>query len=284
MATGKVTGGSVERGTIRPWHGRGGGRAGALLWRAVATAALAGTGLLATTGCTAYRSAQDVPVESSELAAGPISVRVQNFAGDVRIVSSSDVDRPRVAIRTRETQDIGPEPSEVIEVTASASTRVGLVLDVVVVAPAQYVDKVAADLEIVVPALVNTEVRTTAGRVDVVGGTGSATISVGGERGGGGSIVVRARDALQEDMTLATTEGDVTLVVPPGSGGELDLSSLAGRSDVRAGSTPARNVRTSAGRWTGTLGNGRNTVSMRSGKGDLAMIVIPDAEKYSPPR
>ncbi|MCA9277891.1 MAG: hypothetical protein H6815_03795 [Phycisphaeraceae bacterium] len=240
---------------------------------------------IALTGCSTMPSWQEskiVPIEGEE-AAGPISVRVDNVAGDVRVRTSRDITRPVVNVRPRATGDIGrSDPESLVTMSAHSSTSQGLVLQIVAVAEPGYENLVAADIDVWVPALVDIQVRTSAGRVQAVGATGAVDIEVGTSSTPGGSIDVRAADELVESVRLITTDGNIHLAMPPGSTGAIELTSLDGNAEVRAASSPVSRVTASKGRWSGIIAQGRNAIQATTNEGNVRVIVMPDPVSYMP--
>lgn len=229
-----------------------------------------------------WQDAKVVPIDGDE-AAGPTSVRVDNVGGDVRVRASSDVQRPVVNVRARATGDIGGrDPESIVQLSAYSSTSQGLVLQVVAVAEPGYETKVAADIDIWVPALVDIQVRTSAGKVVAIGPSGAIDIEVGSASTPGGNIDVRASDELVETARLMTTDGNIHLAIPPGSTGIVDLRAIEGSADVRASSSPVSRVKASEGRWSGTIAQGKNAISAISNMGHVQIVVMKHPTSHAP--
>jgi len=130
----------------------------------------------------------------------------------------------------------------------------------------------SADLFVVTPRCDGVRVQA-AGDVLLVGVGGA--IEVENERG---AVDVRTARPVAEPVALITGAGNVYLQIPPESVAEFDLQAPQGRARFRSMLAPLVAATYTPHRVIGVLNDGDNPVLLRSGDGDVAVIVIENPE------
>lgn len=138
-----------------------------------------------------------------------------------------------------------------------------------------------ADLVLRVPNCEGLRVVNADGPVLLVGVGGAITVDNGRSSQPGGRIELRTNRALRDPMALVTTEGRVSVVVTERSRGDIDLYTADGHADLTARRGAFENVRPGRGRWRGVWNGGDNPLLVRSGRGEVRLVVTDDPERYT---
>jgi hypothetical protein len=244
--------------------------------------ALSMCGVLLVGGC--HRSAAvKVPIEGltipREYAA---SIEVKNWRGNVQVYASDKYKAPEVFARVHPLDKTAPrntnELRKMVLVRAVSSEEGGKrVLRVTGDSTQNPPGPVSLDLHIRIPRAWGVHVTNAGGEVELVGIGGPISVENGGPGKDGGEIQVRTGIPMKDAVTLTTTNGDVVYQIGPGSTGAIDLQANNGLTAVDSDAANVDNTVYQPDRWLGTLDHGNNPIVMRSGKGDVRIVVVENA-------
>ncbi len=127
------------------------------------------------------------------------------------------------------------------------------------------------DLRVTLPRVDGARVRNSGGVVELVGVGGALQIESGDH------IVVRTDRALDEPVALVTERGNVYLQSPPGTRGRIELESEEGDVEISSAES-IQDVLVRPGMYHGVLNGGVNPILIRTGKGDVRLLVREDVE------
>lgn len=194
------------------------------------------------------------PAEATARAAKPIadapitealSVVVQNGFGSVLVREDADEDRPQIRVR-RMDDAAALGPSEGFTAVLVDGT---LNVD----CPDQGGPM---SVEIVVHSLSSVTVRNSGGIVSVIGASGAIDVTNGTAERAGDAITVNTRHQLRSGISLGTDRGAVTLSLPSGSAGMLNVRGQPMRVNVNARNENLSQVRLGEGTFTGIVNEG----------------------------
>jgi hypothetical protein len=212
-------------------------------------------------------------------------LEVTNWNGNIQIIANERFTQPEVRAQVRAQNESAPsffdELRKTVTVRAVSLEESGARVLRVTAAPAGFDSPaVACDLQIKVPKISGVVVTNSGGGVEVVGISGSVAIHNGGPGKVGGDVEIRTGKAMTQDVSVITSEGRVHYQVGPGSTGKIEINSTEGMPfvDAKIGSLDSINYQ--GDKWRGSLGNGRNIVSLRTHKGDARMLVLENAGQY----
>lgn len=243
--------------------------------------------VLMASGCMRATRPQVVPIAGIKLPPQyAATVEVENFNGSVHVYADRSVEMAEVKSRVRPTSKNAPKAGELEEavvVTATASIEGSeRLLRVSGKAADEPAKDVAIDLYIRVPKVIATRVRNAGGQVELVrvGGTVAVENGAGGKTGG--DVQLRTGEAMTETSTMTTTSGKVLWQVGPGSSGKFDLVSDTGQAMFTCRLGEVSGVVPDYNHYRGTLNNGKNAVTLRSGNGAVQALVIENAGTNGP--
>lgn len=180
----------------------------------------------------------------------PLNVVVNNGFGSVVVRESTDEDRPQV--RVRRMDDVALlGPQEGFTATLTDGT---LNVD----CPDQGGPM---NVEIVVHSLANVTVRNSGGIVSIVNVSGAVDVANGTAERTGDAITVSTKHMLTSPVSLGTDRGAVTLSLPSGSAGQLNVRGQPMRVNVFARNENLTQVRLGEGTYTAVANDG--TAEMR---------------------
>lgn len=189
--------------------------------------------------------------------AAPMAVDVRNQLGTVRII----VD-PRATETVVETLPVRTAPRAVR--AADIATADGVrTLRVVVQVPEGEPEW--TDVVIRTASVRGVTIRNTEGNIEVDGVEGSIDIQSGEPlRTTGGGIYVRMAAPLTTPITIATTRGDVRVMAPAASAGQVTLESSAGSVSLMGRKVESAGVVSAPRSWRGTINGGTQPVRISS--------------------
>ncbi len=231
----------------------------------------------------------DVAVTGAAVEPGtPTAVDVNNWNGSVRVLTGSRYKQAEVRAKVRRTQsgspgrrDIAKASSITAETTVSDGRAILVVRSTTTLADPQ---EGKAELTICLPACAGVLVRNAGGIVDLRGVGGAVTVENGFNGGPGGRVELRTDEPMTQPVALVTSDGPVHYQVGPSSTGRFDLQADDGMVEFLAKGGSVRTEVVDPDRWIGTLNDGENPVVLRSGRGTVGAMVIPDARAYRPSR
>lgn len=210
---------------------------------------------------------------------------IENESGDIIVRVIPNLTGPRVEATVRwrdgESVDLRGLPPGRVDV-AIAEDAPGFGVLVVRSRLNEGLPEGATTLLVVeVPACFGVAVRNSGGAVVLNGVSGAITVENGVLNRPGGRIEVRAGDPLVDPVALVTTEGRVTLLMPPGGRAALDLASEDADAIFNADSGSVEGARITHNTYTGTWNGGTNTVMLRTGSGRVRVQVEENPTGYS---
>jgi hypothetical protein len=127
-------------------------------------------------------------------------------------------------------------------------------------------------LTIRVPACDGVVIRTTDGKVNVIGAVGPVDITTEATPGNKAPIVYRGRDARTEPALVTTNAGSILFEFGPGTQATFDLETIDGEASLDADSGDLRVGTLRPGVWSGVLNGGGATVRLQTGDGPVRAV------------
>ncbi|MBL8876086.1 MAG: hypothetical protein JNM86_09860 [Phycisphaerae bacterium] len=243
----------------------------------VLTVALAGLLSLVQIGCSS-RSAP-VPISGVEVLehTPTIAVDVENVRGAVLIRVNNKLTAPRIVANA------GTQTGEPVEnyqggkwVTAQITETDGrAVLSVRNTVHENESDR-WVQVAIEVPSCDGLRIKNSDGAIDVRGVNGAITIENGGAGRPGGYIYVATGKPATSPISLTTPNGDIDLILPTDSTGNIELTSGNGRlAAIVAWTGQVTNSVIKPGQYSGLLNWGTNPIRAKTGEGEVRLHVGP---------
>ena len=232
--------------------------------------------ITSTTGCSTRAKPDLQPLEL----VGPVSVRVESFAGDVTIRTSAEparvtVDREALHATNRSTDAV--TALETIQWTTDIDQgERGPQLVVRVTSSSKESHLLRGHVTVQVPTIDGIFVRTRRGDVLIDETTGPVDV-----RTSDGWIELLSNQPLRDPISLFTNDGDVNVRLAPGTCGTLDLHADHGISQVRvkSGQLVVRG-HSSEELFNGILNDGKNPIIIRTTDGSIRFIVKPNPKLH----
>lgn len=132
------------------------------------------------------------------------------------------------------------------------------------------------------PSIGDVTVRNHGGYVHVSGASGAIDIR-NGVGGPGGNVRVRTDAAIDRDITMQTTEGQVTLSIPPSAKGTIEVSAPRGEPTIDARTVALESFRPMPAErvWLAVLNGGENRIFLRSERGNARLNIVKEPLKTS---
>jgi hypothetical protein len=229
------------------------------------------------------RVAADEPVTRA-VAPGERTLVLRGYAGNVRLEGTPDDGTAQLTFTKRGRGDDQSEAQNAlggIDIGESGNAQ-QYVYDIT----ARREARTSVDVGGTVPARTALRVQVGSGTVALTGITGRLEIDhVNGDvyaAGAGADVIATTRNGsitvgmaqLPDTATvrLRTSNGDITLALPPDAGTQVEAETDAGAVRTRLAFEPARLRATGAGtRFTGQIGEGGAQVELRTENGDIAI-------------
>jgi hypothetical protein len=123
------------------------------------------------------------------------------------------------------------------------------------------------------PSCDGIRVRNSGGEVRLLGISGEVTVENGYKGGEGGGITVSTNRRLADAVSLRTTKGVISLMIPTNSQGRLDLNTPKGSPEVNVRGDGLDNVKKTLTGFAATLNNGVKPWTLLSAEGDIRVEV-----------
>lgn len=233
--------------------------------RGVAMASLLGMAVLLPilSGCHASSQRQIAIAGADQPAAAAYSVDVVNTAGGVVVMVDPTLDKPVVQARLR---GQGAADGHVQAMIEGASLMVRRTSDSQV--------NTLVDVTVWVPATSRVSVRTEQGKVSLNGVGGLVMVSVGELTGVGGAIDLRTLTPLRDGVSLTTTQGSVSAMLPALSSGRVELQTASGQVFIRSTRGELTDGQSGPGFYTGTLNDPGPEIALLTGDGVVTLEVL----------
>lgn len=206
-----------------------------------------------------------------------IGLDVENVRGAVLINVNPKIPAPRVVAYagTRRGQPAENRSADKW-VTASITESDGRAVLAVRSVPYDGVDDLWVQVAIEVPSCDGLRVRNSDGTVDARGVNGAITIENGGAGRPGGYIYVAPGKPTSSPITITSSSGDIELVLPTDSTGNVELISANGKlAAIVAWTGQITNSVIKPGSYTGILNWGTNPIRLKTGEGEVRMHIGP---------
>lgn len=226
-----------------------------------------------------------VEIQGPSLAeADSVAIDITNEAGTVVVTAEEWRTEPEVTARVRWARGKHGFGDDNLPGTATATSEItdgrGVLrvdADLADGAP----DDARIDVVVRLPACDGIWVRNAGGTVILKGIGGAMTVENGLNGRGGGRIEIRTNRPVIDPVALLTTDGRITMVITPESRAQLDLASETEPALFSTAYGSTADVRTSHRTWQGIYNGGDNLLRMRSGDGEVRVIVHEDPEMFS---
>jgi len=137
-------------------------------------------------------------------------------------------------------------------------------------------DDLWVQIAIEVPSCDGLRVKNSDGTVDARGVNGAITIVNGGAGRPGGYVYVATGKPNSSPISITTSTGDIELVLPTDSTGNVELLSGDGRlAAIVAWTGQVTNSAIKPGVYTGILNWGTNPIRLKTGEGEVRMHIGP---------
>ena len=262
--------------------------------------------LISTTGCkrmggvkarlVAKQLAHSVPINGQPITVGQFTaVDVENPWGDVIIDANSKHEYAMVEFRVRkerwarfEMARAGIEFDPVGEwfygeyiTPEDTLNQVGTL----VIRPSDLtIDgfRPPVDIKISIPRCDGARVRSTRGKIQITGVSGTVDIENGDDNTPGGEIVIRTSDSTLEEIAAISSQGDVYVVTTPNNAGRFDIRAPFGDAFFRSRYGYMDEVMPEKTRWTGVWNDGSNAIDLQADRGDAGVFVVENPARFKP--
>ncbi len=242
-----------------------------------------GLGAILTLGACGRGAKVSVPIDGPPITLGTSpAIDVDNVHGSVRVIVDRSVRAPTVKATIKRSGRGGPSRAEAEQsttVTAESSEQDGRpILRVASATTWEPRDAVAVALTIRLPDCGGVLVRNSGGSVALRGVGGAVQVENGHDGLPGGRIEVRTGAPLTDPVALVTTDGGIAYQVAPGSTGAFDLVSEDGVCRWIVEGASMTNFVAGTSRSSATINGGANPIVIRTGKGNVLVMVREGAE------
>lgn len=243
----------------------------------VLSIALAGVFALVQVGCGSHSA--PVPISGVEILehTPTIAVDVENIRGAVLLRVNNKLTAPRIVANAG---TLTGEPVENFQggkwVTAQFTETDGRAVLTVRNTPQENQSERWVQVAIEVPSCDGVRVKNSDGAIDIRGANGTITVENGGAGRPGGYIYVATGKPATSPISLTTANGDIDLILPTDSTGNIELTSANGRlAAIVAWTGQVNNSVIKPGQYSGLLNWGTNPIRAKTGEGEVRLHVGP---------
>jgi hypothetical protein len=246
--------------------------------KALASTALAGL-LLAATGCS-VPTTHDLRVSKANSVSRldrPLMVDIENFRGSVEVEVIPTLTQPTLRAWVLD------ESSQFMRLTDDATVKSWYAAEVVAVQGKPVLRVMttrdaktkpsSVRLLIQTPTCEGIRVRNSGGNVVLRNVGGEITVENGYKGGEGGDIRIETTRRIAEAVSLRTTMGDISILVPTSSQGRLEVNTPKGEPQVNVRADGLESVKKTLTTFSASLNGGTKTWSMLSASGDVKVEV-----------
>ncbi len=240
----------------------------------------------------AARMREPEPTKNRVIVQGPritarslAAVDIVNARGPVRVVVDPYLTRPTVDARP--IPDVASDQEEIDRLrevmVVSAESSIDTWRNVLRVRAAYQTsgEKARIELTIRIPSCGGVLIRNAEGNVDLIGVTGDINVHSGVlNQAPGGNITIATEQQMKGPIKLATTSGNIDIVMPGNSSGDYIVSSLDGRVHMQllAGKVERAIIQTS--RWTGVINGGDHLCQVETMKGNVRIRMADEPVEF----
>lgn len=245
---------------------------------ALATVTIAGL-LLAATGCS-VPTTHDLRVAKAGSVSRidrPLMVDIENFRGSVEVEVIPGLTQPTLRAWVLD------ESNQFMRLTDDATVKSWYAAEVVAVQGKPVLRIMttrdaktkpsSVRMLIQTPTCEGIRVRNSGGNVVLRNVGGEITVENGYKGGEGGDITIHTTRRIAEPMTLRTTTGDISILVPTSSQGRLEVNTPKGAPQVNVRGDGLEMVKSSLTAFGATLNGGTKIWSMLSADGNIKVEV-----------
>jgi len=251
---------------------------------------LAGAGLLlcAVSACNTTKKAETAISAPTDGWDSPAAVDIENFHGSVTIIVDPTLTQIEPIFKARAslwvTDAVRKQAVESVKFQTRTQDQDGrAVLSIKTSSKWGDPTEVWADITLKMPRCDGVRIFNRGGAVRLVGISGAAQIDNGAFAGTSGPIEIRTEADMLDPVALVTNNGSVVYQVGPGSTGAFTLDSETGSESFDSDVISPSMVHSNGKVTTATVGSAENAVLLRSAKGDVYVVFMKDAERYTNP-
>ena len=242
-----------------------------------------------------FREYRSIPVEitgDAPAVGAPVAVDIHNHAGSVIVEVDDRLTAPEVKANLIRPKDLGshtiPREDAADTVTATYETATGpgvpgnaATLRIKCRLVGDYPTDSAIALRVRIPRCDGLSIVNNAGPIVIIGTDGAVTAQSGVTTGFGGRIEFRTSHPLRDPVALITTQGRISAVIDPEGAGRFELATEDGQASFGSAYGIQTDVSPGMRSYRGVWNGGQNPFVARSARGDVSVLVKPDAEMYS---
>lgn len=216
----------------------------------------------------------------------PVGLDIENFHGNVRIVVDPTLDAVKPVIKKRVSwmvdQFIREEAQAAISVRSRTVEQDGRSV-ITIRTSTKWVEpeKTWVNLTLYVPRCDGVRIWNRGGKVTLEGVSGAIQVENVSYAGSDAPIEVRTDAAIIDPVMLVTDSGTVAYQVGPGSAGQFTLDSEEGIETLECPILRPDQIHSDGKVTTASINGGDNQVLLRSGKGDVIVLVMTDPMGYT---
>ncbi len=207
------------------------------------------------------------------------AVDVVNARGPVRIIVDPNLLRPTVDARPL--PDFAASVDDIDALHEGMAVTAESIIDTwrnVLRVRAAYLntgENARIELTVRIPSCGGVLIRNADGNVELIGVTGDINVHSGVlNQAPGGNISIITERKMEGPLKLATTSGDIDLIMPPTSTGDFEVSSMDGRVTMQLEGGQVSGVKTASTRWTGLINQGIHFCQVETMKGNVRIRMV----------
>lgn len=205
----------------------------------------------------------------------PLALDIQNVRGPVTILVDRETTEPEVRVQAGQVgvHNLARLQKEISKTARVFRTDAGSTLEVRATPLDPDSRDVFVNLTIRVPRCDELIVRSAGGAVQVIGVHGPVNILCGAPGEMGGDVRVRTTAPLAGPVLIATSGGNVELLLGSGAAGDFHLQTDKGVVRLETAGARVQRVSNTGSSWSGLVNGGQNLFELRSRSGNIRAIV-----------
>jgi len=205
----------------------------------------------------------------------PLALDIQNVRGPVTVLVDRDLLEPEVRVQAGQVgvHNLARLQKEISQTARVFRTDNGSTLEVRATPIDPHIENLFVNLTIRVPRCDELIVRSAGGAVTVIGVHGPVNILCGAPGEMGGDIRVRTTAPLVGPVLVATSGGNVEMLLGAGTAGDFLLQTDSGVVRLETAGARVQRVSNTGSSWSGLVNGGQNLFELRSRSGNVRAIV-----------